>query len=183
MKKTSNIAAGLAAGLLSILLINTLIQGLFISLLFKSGPSYIFEGIRLSAVFPVNQQSFGTTFFIVILPLLTGILFIEISLILFARNTSGKNTIMLVVFMVINAGYLLVYIIPVIISMILNYIPNNNFVHLLKQSGIRENQQLIIVLVTSVFIFGYINFIVKRMKKSMPAVIDNKKGKANDITK
>jgi len=183
MKKTSNIAAGLAAGLLSILLINTLVQGLFISLLFDNSPSFIFEGIRLSAIFPVNQESFGTTFFIVILPLLTGILFIEISLILFARNTSRKYTVMLVVFMVINAGYLLVYIIPVIISMILNYIPNNNFVRLLKQSALSYNQQLIIVLVAAILIFGYINFIVKRMKRTMPAVIDNKKGKANDITK
>jgi len=84
---------------------------------------------------------------------------------------------------VINTGYLLIYIIPVIISVLINYIPNNNFVQLLKQSDLSYNQQLITVLATAVFIFGYINFMMKRMKRALPGIIENKKGKADVIKK
>jgi hypothetical protein len=183
MNKTLNITAGLAAGLISILVLNSFIQGIFVSIFFRNDPSYIFEGIRISAVFPLNTESFGLTFLAVILPLLSGILFIEVSLILFAKDPSGKISVFLILIAVINTGYLLIYIIPVIISVLINYIPNNNFVQLLKQSDLSYNQQLITVLATAVFIFGYINFMMKRMKRALPGIIENKKGKADVIKK
>jgi hypothetical protein len=183
MNKIINIIAGLAAGLFSILVINSLIQGIFVSIFFDSPPVLVFEGIRICTVFPLNAESFGVTLLAALLPLLTGILFIEISLIFFAKNPSGKISVFLLLFMVVNAGYLLVYIIPVIISMVINYIPNNNLVLLLKQSDLSYNQQLLIVLVTAVLVFGYTNFITKRMKRTLPGIIENKKGKEDEIKK
>ncbi len=175
MKKIINLLAGLFTGLLFVLVINQFLQGAAASVLLNQKVNYFFSGIKLVSSFQIPQDSFAGGLIVILIPIIVSFLLTEITMVILSKRNDDKTNIPLVIFILINTGYIILYIIITVISILFNNSLQNNFIILLTDSGFTYNQQLIFILAAAVLFFGYLNFVLKRMKRSLPAIIENKK--------
>ncbi|MFO7445865.1 MAG: hypothetical protein R6W90_05830 [Ignavibacteriaceae bacterium] len=153
MKKILYILAGVTAGLILIIFINPLIASVF--------------GDTLN----------------VVLPLLLSVFFIEVAMIIIAKRERDDITISFILFQVVNTGFLMIYIIAAVINVVLKSTGGNDLAVLIKQSGYSHNEQLAVMLASAIILFAYTNFLLKRMKKNLPTIIENKNRKTSDAKK
>ena len=160
-----------------ILFVNTLLQGIAAGLLLDGEVNYLLSGIRLVTDFEIVPGQFWSTLSVIITPVLSSIIFIEIGMFILFKRTTDKMNISFVVFQLINIGYIITIMIIGIVSIVFHNSMVNDFRTLLNHSGYTYNQQLLYMLVAAVLMFSYINFIFKRMSKNLPAIIQNKNKK------
>lgn len=174
MSKTVSILAGIAAGLITVLVLNELIKSLFIVILLNQAIVFNIKGIGLYAQ---PAAGFSHDFFINLVILTSPLVFIivlfEISL-YYSRKDISNIRHGLIIFQLILMGYLIFNILLGAVSLLLNSSFKTDWLILLQNSGYTHPQQLLLMLVVLALLFTYLNFSSKRLKRNIPVVIRKK---------
>ena len=177
MKKLIQTIAGLIAGLIIVLIVNTLVQAFAANILLSQPYKLSFEGIKLIAEFYYSASSFWSSFFVILAPLLSSIIFAEAGMLVLISKNADSYKVSTVIFILINTGYLIVNLITGILAVLAEGSAQHDFINLLKNSDYTHNQQLIFMLMFAVLLLAYINIVLKRMRKYLPTIVESKKRK------
>ncbi len=171
MNKTFAIILGIITGLIAVLYLNELVKGISALLLIKQNISLAFNGISLQISFPMNNQnSFYTYLLVLITPFLTNVLFIEISFIWLNKTVNDHLRSSIIIFQLINIGYLIFAAFIGILSIILDSSYSTEWITILNQENLSYNQKLIFMLFVLILLLGYINILTKRIKRNIPTI-------------
>lgn len=171
MKKFLIIGAGILSGLIVILLIAPLIHGLMVSLLTHETVSYTLRGIRLNPDYNfLSEDSIIIVTLIKVSPLLVSIIAIEISMLLISRSNDDKIRSGLIVFLLVNIGYLIFVIFLGVLSMLLESKIETLWIDWMRYLQVEGTQKLLIMFVVLFMVFIYINLTSRRMKNLIPSV-------------
>ncbi len=171
MKKIFTVSFGLITGLITVLYLNELFKAVTAIILIKQNVSIAFDGIKLNIIFPLtNSNSFYIYLVVMITPFVANVLFIEASFVWLNKTFNNHLRSSLIVFQLINIGYLIFAAFIGIFSIIINSSISTEWTTLLNQQNLSYNQRLIFMLLVLVLLLGYINILTKRIKKTMPAV-------------
>lgn len=171
MKKAILIIISIFAGLLTVLYLNEFIKGIIAGVMTGGEVTYIFRGIILTAAIPITKGTgFATYTFLLAVPLLLSVLFIEISALTLKKNSNLWLRQGLVIFQLVNLGYIIVNIFIGIISVIGRGLFNSSWVRLLEYARFSYAKQLILMLVILILLFTYINYSTNRLKKYITIV-------------
>ena len=169
MKKLYAVIIGLAAGLISVHLLGQLFKGLIAYLALGNDVTIRFTGIRLAVDFSIGGISNFFLFAVIIVsPFILSMLFIELSLIWLNRVTNDHVRSSIIIFQLINIGYLIFTAIIGILSIILQTAFPTDWSMLLNSSNLSYNQKLIFMFLVLFILLGYINILTKRIRKSIP---------------
>lgn len=171
MKKTTLIIISILAGLLTVLYVNELIKGLAAGLITGGDITFIFKGIILTAAIPVTKGTgFSAYIFLLALPLILSVLYIETSALTLKKNNNLWLRQGLVIFQLVNLGYIIVNIFIGIISVIARGMFSSSWVRLLEYAEFSYTKQLIFMLIILILLLTYINYSTNRMKKYITIV-------------
>ncbi|MCL5030998.1 MAG: hypothetical protein M1480_18480 [Bacteroidetes bacterium] len=171
MNKTFAVILGLIAGLIAVLYLNELVKAFSAFLLIKQNVSIAFYGIKLTVSFPFSKSNSSYIYLLVMItPFIANVLFIETAFIWLSKTASDHIRTSLIIFQLINIGYLIFAAFIGIISIILNSSVSTEWTTLLNQENLSYNQKLIFMLFILILLLGYINILTKRIKKSIPAI-------------
>lgn len=171
LKKITITISSIFAGLITVLYFNEFVKGSAAVLLTGGEVYYLFKGIILTAVIPITKNTGIYTYsFLLLIPLLLSVLFIEISSVILRKNNNMNLRQGLVIFQLINVGYLVVNIFIGIISVIFKGFLKSNWARLLEYAEVDYNKQLILMLLILIFLFTYINYSANRLKKYITIV-------------
>jgi hypothetical protein len=171
MNKPTIIVLGLLAGLLSILFLDELFK-FITALIFINDHIYIlFKGLKLSITFPLTgNNNFFSIATVLLTPLIGSIIFIETSLIWLAKTASERIRSFLIIFQLVNIGYLIFTIFIIIFSVLLKSPVVNEWQTFLNNGNLSNNQKLIFILMMAIILLSYVNILAKRIKKSIPVI-------------
>ncbi len=166
MKKLVWIFNAVLLSIISISYINQIVKWLTAYLLLGSSCSVKFNGLTL--LIHINQQSsisIERYVLVVISPLLASILFIELVLIIFPKlkNIALKNA--LIVYLMINIGYLIFSVILPMMSIIFKSNYSGDWFIILSSHQFSYQVKILSMLLILILLIGYINVVTKRIKK------------------
>ncbi|NCS87845.1 MAG: hypothetical protein GW789_03735 [Ignavibacteria bacterium] len=171
MKKFLIISAGMFAGLIVLLFIAPLVHGLMVSLLTNENVSYSFKGIRLTPDYNfLSKYNIILVTLIKVSPVLVSIIAIEISMMLIGYSNEDKVRSGLIVFQLVNIGYLIFIIFLGVLSMILESQIETLWVDWMRYLQVESTQKLLIMFVLLFMVFIYINLTSRRMRNLIPSV-------------
>jgi len=171
MYKLTIIFLGLLAGFISVLFLDELLKLLAAIILIKEHVQLALSGFHFIINLPAPvKNNFFINAVVMITPLLGSIIFIEISLIWFTKSISDWVRSFIVVFQLINIGYLIFILFINIYSILFRPSYTTELLLLLKSANLTYGQQLISILLFSIILFSYINILSKRLKKSIPVI-------------
>ncbi len=177
MNKAITVVSGLILGLISVLFLAPLFQG-FIANLLLNNASIVTENIHLSVQFPVEEGVSIFTYSIVFLSLLFAtIIFIEISSYFISTSPSESVRSILIIFNLVNLGFIIYSIIASIFFVLFENSFDNNFIKVLNLSGFSYIQKLIVALFILLIFFSYISFSTNRLRKLIPRIQQQKSDK------
>jgi hypothetical protein len=169
MIKLTIIFLGLLAGFISVLFLVELLKMLTAVVLIKDHVQLLFNGFKINIILPApTKNNFIYNAIVFITPYIGSVFFIEISLIWFRKSLLDRVRGFIVVFQVINAGYLILTLFISIYSILLRPSYTTELRLLLNSANLTYIQQLIFILLISIILFYYINILGKRLKKSIP---------------
>lgn len=178
MKKIYSVILGLVAGLVTVLVLDQLFKGLIAYIEVGSSVQILFRGIRLNVEFPAeNVKSFFIFSAIIISPFVLSLFLIEITLAVLGRLSSDHVRSAVIVFQIINIGYLIFAAVLGILSVALHTASSSEWSLLLDYGGLSYNQKLIFVFLIMFLLLGYINILTKRIRKSIPVINKQKLSK------
>ncbi len=166
MKKNILIIISIVMGLISVLILNELIKGAAVYLIYTNDISFLFKGISLSTVFtlPVSHNLlFDTIIFLV--PILSVIIFIEFSAVLLSKVYNNNIRTGLIIYQVINIGYLVITILLNALSVIIKNFLSTDWLTYIFISKYSNSKTMLVTFLTILIIFTYINFATNRIKK------------------
>ena len=165
MKKYIFVALSILAGLVTVLYFNEFIQGVAASVILKTKIEFSFKGIILTAFIPfVGTDSFFTYCFLLLIPLLLSGIFIELSAVSLKKIINLNFRTAVIIFELINMGYIVVNIFIGILSVLLKNSFESGWSKLFVFSGIAYEKQLIIMFLLLLLSLVYINYSTKRLK-------------------
>ncbi len=165
MKKYLFVALSILAGLITVLYINEFVQGIVASAILQTGVSFSFRGIILTAFIPfIGTNSFFTYCFLLLLPLLLSGIFIELSAVSLKKIINLNLRTGVIIFQLINMGYIVVNIFAAILSVLLKNSSESGWSRLFVFSSIAYEKQLIIMFLLLLLSLAYINYSTKRLK-------------------
>ena len=173
MKKSLAVIAGIFTGLVSVLFINELFKWL-VAGCFVYHPELLFKGIRLSTDFNFAATSFTALVIIIISPLVLSLSLIELSTLFLKTLEEDFYRIMVIIFILINTGYLIFNIILGIFSLLFRSKFVTDWGKLLEVSGYSYNEKLVFMILVMVLLFAYLNFTTKRMRNFIPVINKSK---------
>ncbi len=171
MKKSYALVIGLLSGIVTVLAVDQLIKGLLAYIFIGPGVHIYFSGIRFDVNFPVNVM---TNFFlyalIVVSPFLMSLLLIEISLLVLGKISSDFARSSIIVFQLINIGYLIFAAVIGILSILIQTTFQTDWSTLLNHGGLSYNQKLIFMFFVLFLLLVYINILTKRIRRAIPVI-------------
>jgi len=171
LKKITVIAISLFLGLITVIYLNELIKGLIAGILTGVEVNYFFKGILLTAAIPFTKGTGISTYsFLYSVPFLMSVVFIEISSIILKKNNNLNLRQGIVVFQLVNVGYIVVNIFVGIISVVFKGLFTSNWARFLEYADIPYSKQLVIMLLILIFLFAYINYSTNRLRKYITIV-------------
>ena len=171
MNKTFAVIFGLVAGLIAVLYLNEFVKAISAFILIKQNVSIAFNGIKLTVSFPFSNLNSPYIYLLVMTtPFIANVLFIETAFILLSKTASNHIRSSLIIFQLINIGYLIFAAFIGILSIILNSSISTEWTTLLNHGNLSYNQKLIFMLLVLILLLGYMNILTKRIKKSLPEV-------------
>ncbi len=165
MRKFIFISLSILTGLLTVLYFNELVQGIIASAVLRTNVAFSFKGIVLTAVIPfVGTYSFFTYFFLLLIPLLLSGIFIELSAVSLKKIINLNLRIGVIIFELVNIGFIVVNILIGILSVLLKGSFENGWSRLFEFSGVTFEKQLIVMFLLLLLSLTYINFSANRLK-------------------
>lgn len=178
MKKIYSVILGLAAGLITVLILDQLFKGLIAYIEVGSSVHILFRGIRLNVEFPVEEvKNFFILSAITISPFIFSLFLLEITLLFLSKVSSEHVRSALIVFQIINIGYLIFAAVLGILSVILRTASSTDWSLLLSYGDLSYNQKLLFVFLIMFILLGYINILTKRIRKYIPVINKQKLSK------
>lgn len=176
MKKIYAVLPGLVGGLLSVLFLNELFKWLIASC-FVNDIQLFISGIHLSMNINLSGLSFSSVLLIIISPLIFSLLVIELSSFILKKLEKEFFRINLILYILINIGYLIFNILLGIFALILRSSYTNDWGRFLDTTGYSYNEKLVFMFFVMVILFAYLNYTTKKMKNFIPVInkLDEKK--------
>lgn len=171
MKKTIWISSAIFISLLSILFLNQLFKALIALLILNAQSEITFSGIIPSVhIFFQSSGSLIKYAFVLISPLLLSIILIELSLWRLAKTLSENIRSGLLIFQVVNIGYIIFSVMLNIFDVILKSTFGSDWNLVLSSKGFSNNEKLIGMLLLLILLLSYINTTTRRIKKCIPSI-------------
>ncbi len=169
MKKLASVLLGIFGGLISVLYFNQLIKFLF-SFLLSEKTALFFDGILLRVNLISSEINF--MFFVVlsILPLIASIMVIEVSSIVIKKSSNDLVRTALLIYQLLNTGYLILMIGLGIFQTIIKKGVSLNWMKFLSAGNFSYNQSLLIMFLIMMLLLVYLNFSTKRIKRNIPVI-------------
>jgi hypothetical protein len=169
MRKLLGVLAGIVAGLLSVLFLNILFKWLIASC-FIYRPELIFKWSHLSLDLSFTGLSFFPMLLIIVSPLLFSLLMIEISSFILKKQTREFFRINLIIYILINIGFIIINIILGILALIFRSAYTNDWGKFLEAVGYSYNEKLVFMFFVMVLLFAYLNYTTKKTKGFIPVI-------------
>lgn len=166
MKKLAIVLASVFITLALVLYFNEWIKGLVAASVLSTPIEYVFNGIILTAVVPLTVgNSFLTYAYLFSIPLLLSFIFIEGSAVALKKIINTNLRTGLVIFQLVNIGFILVNVFVGILSVVLKNSFQSGWSRLLEFSEYSYPKQLVFMLFLVLLLFAYINFASNRLRK------------------
>ena len=164
IRNKKSLITGLAAGILSVFYLNELFQGFAAFIAGFERITFEFGMINWYAVFH-SEEPFGGLIYVIvyIAPLLFNLLVIEVSNIILKKGGPGliRNSILL--FQLINIGYILLNIFYGALSLLLRTNPMNDWVRLAAALRLEGPGKFVMMLFAIIILISYLNITTKRV--------------------
>jgi len=171
LKKSYSIITGMIAGLLAVLFLDQLFKGLLAVLLLNEKVNIYFTGIRLAVNFPIKEvHNFYIYIMLIISPFILSILLVEATLIWHNKITNNFLRTSIIVFQLINVGYLIFTAVLGLFSILFQTTFQTDWSMLLSHGELSYDQKLIFMFFVLFILLGYINILTKRIRKSIPII-------------
>ena len=171
MKKLLVVIAAITISIFSILVINQLVKWTLASVLLDTKSVIEFIGLRLRVIVPVVATISRIKYFLIMFsPLIASILFIELSFLWLSKNSNEHIKSALIIYQLINIGYLIFAVILGVISLLLKSSVSGDWKMMIEYEGLSYNQKLLITFLLMLLLLGYINILTKRVKKFIPII-------------
>jgi len=171
LKKIGLVLSSIFVGLLIVLYFNPFVKGVIASLITGKESHYYLKGILLNVDMGFSESTTIFTYaFLLIIPLLVSLVFIEVTSVILKKNNNINFRLGLVIFQLVNIGYLVVNIFIAIIAVAFRGLLINGWVKLLDYANFKYTKQILLMLVILILLFVYINFCANRLKKYMTIV-------------
>ena len=172
--KTFAVVLGLIAGIISVMYLSESIKILAAHFFINGEVTIIFHGLKLDVILPFdNLNSFFTIAAVTITPFLSCIFFIEASFFWLNKTSNDHVRGSIIVFQLINIGYIIFAAFMGIISILLPFSFATDWTRFLNDESMSYNQKLIFMFFVLIILLAYINVLTKRIRKSIPVI--NKK--------
>jgi hypothetical protein len=125
----------------------------------------------------LSGLSFSSVLLIIISPLIFSLLVIELSSFILKKLEKEFFRINLILYILINIGYLIFNILLGIFALILRSSYTNDWGRFLDTTGYSYNEKLVFMFFVMVILFAYLNYTTKKMKNFIPVInkLDEKK--------
>ncbi len=171
MKKLLIVGSGMLSGLIFLLFVVPFLSGLSVSLFTGETVSYSISGIRLVADYNfLSGYQIILVSLLTIAPIIFSVAAIEISMILINNSKLNKIKSPLIVFQLVNVGFLIFTIFLGLLSMILQSKIETLWNDLMRYLQVSETEKLLIMFVFLFIVFIYINLTSRRMRYLIPSV-------------
>jgi hypothetical protein len=163
IKNKGSIVIGSLSGLITVLFLSELFQGL-LALVFAKEVGFAFSGLNFFADFVIEE---GKSILVYILlfasPLLLSILAVELSMIIMKRSPLGPARFSTIVFQLINLGYIIITLFYGAISILLRVNLLNDWVRMTNYLGIEGGERYPLVFFFLIILIMYLNLVTKRI--------------------
>ena len=166
MKKIFLISITILIALVSVLILNELIKAGAVFLIYTHDISFSLKGISLYTVFTLPESHkliYDTVIYL--LPIFSVIIFIEFSALFLSKVYNNNIRTGLIIYQMINIGYLVITILLNALSVILNNFLSTDWSMYVFVSEYSYTKSLLITFLTIFVVFTYINFATNRIKK------------------
>ena len=172
--KTLSVTFGLISGIVAVMYLSELIKILAAHLFINGDVTIVFHGLKLDVILPVGtMNSFFIIAAVTITPFAACILFIEASFLWLNKTSNDHVRGSIIVFQLINIGYIIFAAFMGIISILLPLSFATDWTRFLNDESLSENQKLIFMFFVLILLLAYINVLTKRIRKAIPII--NKK--------
>lgn len=152
-------------GLISIYFLNELFKGFTALLLITNKVDYAFSGIIFKTFFtPETGKSFLSYLFAFNATIFASIIFIELTSPLFKKYTDGFIRTQIIIFQLINIGYLLFHLFYGVFTVAFSSTLVSDWQLLYYFAGFSRNHSLVFMLFVILIMFIYIRFSTNRIK-------------------
>lgn len=171
MKKIIFVGTAVLIGLVTVLYLNEYIKGLIASALLDTNTGYSFNGIIITAYFPLTgNHAFLFYCFLFSIPILISLIFIEASAFSLKKITNLNLRTEVIIFELINIGFVIVNIFVGIITVLFKNSFENGWARLFQFSGYSFEKQLIIVFLSLALTLAYVNFTANRLRNYLTII-------------
>ena len=171
MKKVGLVLTSIIIGLLTVLYFNTFVKGVIASIITGKESHYYTKGTLLNVDMSFSESTTIFTYaFLLVIPLLVSFVFIELTSVILKKNNNINFRLGLVIFQLVNIGYLVVNIFVAIIAVAFRGLLINGWVRLLDYAKFEYTRQILLMLVILILLFAYINFCANRLKRYITIV-------------
>lgn len=161
----------LAAGLVSILIVNELFKGLVTFILTGANIDFVFRGIMLDAQIPAGElHSLATYTAIFLSPYLLSIILIEISLMILTKTTNDRFRSSVIIYQLVNIGYLIFTTVLGILTLVLKASVSTNWSRLMEFGNYSRGEKIMFMFFILILLLTYINILTKRIRKNIPVM-------------
>ena len=166
MKKKILISISILVALISVLILNELVKAGAVYVFYTHDISFVLKGISLNTVFtlPESHNLISDTI-IYLLPIFSVIIFIEFSALFLSKVYNNNIRTGLIIYQMINIGYLVIAILLNALSVIINNFLSTDWSVYIFISGYSYTKSLLITFLLILIIFTHINFATNRIKK------------------
>ncbi len=172
--KAIAVLLGLIGGIISVMYLSEAIK-IVAAHLFINGDVIIkFHGLKLDVILPAgNLNSFFAIAAVTVTPFAACVFFIEASFLWLNKTSNDHIRGSIIVFQLINIGYIIFASFMGIISILLPFSLETDWTRFLNNESLTYNQKLIFMFLVLIILLAYINVLTKRIRKSIPVI--NKK--------
>lgn len=172
--KSLAVIIGLICGIISVLYLSESLKIIAAHIIINGNVSVIFHGLKLDVILPVgNMNSFFSIASVTVTPFAACVFFIELSFIWLNKTSNDHVRGSLIVFQLINIGYIIFAAFMGIISVIMPISFATDWTRFLNDDSISYNQKLIFMFFVLILLLAYTNVLTKRIRKAIP--VTNKK--------
>lgn len=166
MKKNILISISIVVALISVLILNELIKAGAVFLIYTRDISFALKGISLYTVFTLPESHkliYDTVIYLI--PIFSVIIFIELSALFLIKVYNNNIRTGLIIYQMINIGYLVITILLYALSVIINNFLNTDWSVYIFISEYSYTKSLLVTFLTIFVVFSYVNFATNRIKK------------------
>lgn len=171
MKKIIAVLSGLIFGFAAILILTELFKGAAASIFYNAEAEYSFSGFYLSSILAFPEKlSTWSYIFIYTIPLFASLIFTEAGFIFLSRSKNDHIKNSLLIFIVVNLGFIIVSILIGVLSALIPSLFDNDWKTLFTLTELTKVQQLLLLMFILFLFFTHVNLLAKRLRTSIPSI-------------